>query len=136
MKRPLVLLALLVAGCSTKQESSAVVPQTLDKTANTEAVATAMASSASRGGEKDSDRAHAATPAPTTTTALAGGMIGGQGFASPIRAGEWDDNANYREFQRYIGATGEPIHSADVRARRFLVVRDVAGKAVSRCPVT
>ncbi len=64
------------------------------------------------------------------------GMIGGQGQASAIRAGEWDDNANYREFQRYLGSVSEPIHGADVRGRRFLIVRDVAGKAVSRCPIT
>ncbi len=61
------------------------------------------------------------------------------GFASgggPIKAGEWDDNANYREFQRYLGTVTSAIHRVDVRSRRFLVVRDAAGKAVPRCPVT
>lgn len=70
---------------------------------------------------------------------MGGGLVGDGVVAqnaSPIRAGEWDDNANYREFQRYLGQVTQPIHTADVRARRFLVVRDVAGKAVSRCPIT
>jgi len=63
---------------------------------------------------------------------------GGEGFmaAASVKAGEWDDNANYREFQRYLGQAGESIHKVDVRSRRFLVVRDKDGKGVSRCPVT
>lgn len=54
---------------------------------------------------------------------------------SSIKAGEWDDNANYREFQRYLAGVSAPIHAVDVRARRFLVVRDSDGKGVPRCPV-
>lgn len=53
-----------------------------------------------------------------------------------IKAGEWDDNANYREFQRYLGSVTDPIRKVDVRSRRFLVVRDSSDKAVPRCPVT
>jgi len=55
--------------------------------------------------------------------------------ASSIKAGEWDDNANYREFQRYLAGASVPIHAVDVRSRRFLVVRDADGKGVPRCPV-
>ena len=55
--------------------------------------------------------------------------------ASAIKAGEWDDNANYREFQRYLAGVTAPIHAVDVRSRRFLVVRDSEGKGVPRCPV-
>ncbi len=62
--------------------------------------------------------------------------VADQANASPIRAGEWDDNANYREFQRYLGTVSEPIHQLDVRARRFLIVRDSEGKAVPHCPIT
>ena len=137
MNRPLVVLALLVAGCSYKQESQAVRPsfeESAEKAAPV-AAATTMASAASRADGKDGDKARAPSAMPVPTMTAHGG-IGGQAFASPIRAGEWDDNANYREFQRYIGQTGTNIHAVDVRARRFLVVRDVAGKAVSRCPVT
>jgi Mg-chelatase subunit ChlD len=58
------------------------------------------------------------------------------GNAQSIRAGEWDDNANYREFQKFLGSVTQPIHTVDVRARRFLIVRDSEGKAVPHCPVT
>jgi Mg-chelatase subunit ChlD len=55
----------------------------------------------------------------------------------PVRAGEWDDNANYREFQRYLTTTpGLAFHRVDVSNRQFLVVRDAEGRAVPRCPVT
>jgi Mg-chelatase subunit ChlD len=54
-----------------------------------------------------------------------------------VRAGEWDDNANYREFQKWLGTeAGQPYHRADVRDRQFLVVRDADGKAVPRCQVS
>jgi len=85
--------------------------------------------------ERKTGAAHAlATAAPESMRAGVGGATGAYA-ASPIRAGEWDDNANYREFQHYLGAVSRPIHPMDVRARRFLIVRDSAGKAVSRCPV-
>jgi Mg-chelatase subunit ChlD len=53
-----------------------------------------------------------------------------------VKAGEWDDNANYREFQRFLGATVVPFHRMDIRARRFLVVRDMDGKPMPRCTVS
>lgn len=56
--------------------------------------------------------------------------------ASAVRAGEWDDNANYREFQKWMSSEqGLPYHRADAADRQFLVVRDADGKAVPRCPV-
>jgi Mg-chelatase subunit ChlD len=55
----------------------------------------------------------------------------------PVKAGEWDDNANYREFQRYLTMTSDrPVHRVDVSNRQFLVVRDSDGHAVPRCNVT
>ncbi len=57
--------------------------------------------------------------------------------APAVRAGEWDDNANYREFQRWIATeSDQPFHRVDTSSRQFLVVRDAQGKAVPRCPVT
>jgi hypothetical protein len=54
-----------------------------------------------------------------------------------IAAGEWDDNANYREFLRYLANEERlPLHRVDVSDRRFLVVRDSQGKPVPRCRVT
>lgn len=52
-----------------------------------------------------------------------------------VKAGEWDDNANYREFLRYLDGERSGIHRVDVRDRQFLVVRDVAGKGVPGCTV-
>lgn len=54
-----------------------------------------------------------------------------------VRAGEWDDNANYRDFMRYLANEERvPYHRVDLANRRFLVVRDAEGKAVPRCSVT
>jgi Mg-chelatase subunit ChlD len=59
-------------------------------------------------------------------------MVAGRSIA----AGEWDDNANYREFQQWLRTSDRlPFHRIDVSDRRFLVVRDADGKAVPRCPV-
>jgi|HubBroStandDraft_1064217.scaffolds.fasta_scaffold129476_1 hypothetical protein len=56
---------------------------------------------------------------------------------APVRAGEWDDNANYRDFARYLADEETlPYHRVDVSNRRFLVVEDADGKAVPRCSVT
>jgi Mg-chelatase subunit ChlD len=54
-----------------------------------------------------------------------------------VAAGEWDDNANYREFEKWL-ATSErlPFHRIDVSQRRFVVVQDASGKAVPGCRVT
>lgn len=53
-----------------------------------------------------------------------------------VKAGEWDDNANYREFQRYLtGASLTPSFKLDVSKRRFIVVKDKNGKAVPNCEV-
>src|SRR5687768_6484638 len=51
---------------------------------------------------------------------------------SAVRAGEWDDNANYREFLSYINAQSS-IQRVAVEGRRFIVVRDKNGKAVPNC---
>lgn len=57
--------------------------------------------------------------------------------ASGVRAGEWDDNANYREFMKLIGNAngGHGIERLDVRDRQVLVVRDSDGKAVPSCRI-
>ncbi|MCK6593546.1 MAG: hypothetical protein L6Q76_38815 [Polyangiaceae bacterium] len=54
-----------------------------------------------------------------------------------VRAGEWDDNANYREFQRWLATESRlSFRPVDTSSRQFVVVRDSDGKAVPRCPVT
>ena len=53
-----------------------------------------------------------------------------------VKAGEWDDNANYREFQKWMASEQrQPFHRTDVTDRQFVVVRDADGKAVPRCPI-
>ncbi len=57
--------------------------------------------------------------------------------APGVRAGEWDDNANYRAFVSYLGSAAHlPYHRLDLRHRRFIVVRDRNGRAVPNCAVT
>ena len=56
--------------------------------------------------------------------------------AQAIAAGEWNDNANYHEFQKWLTTeAGLPFRPVDVSHRRFLVVRDEAGRAVPGCQV-
>jgi Mg-chelatase subunit ChlD len=81
----------------------------------------------------DYDRSRARGPAATTPSKSTSAPVAA---ASGVKAGEWDDNANYREFQRWLATEdGEPFHRVDIRDRRFLVVRDAHGKAVPRCKV-
>jgi len=56
--------------------------------------------------------------------------------ARGVKAGEWDDNANYREFQKWIDTQARlPIEQVDVSQRRFIVVRDDNGEGVPNCRV-
>jgi hypothetical protein len=53
-----------------------------------------------------------------------------------VKAGEWDDNANYREFRHWLGTRpAAAAHPIDIRQRRFIVVRDVAGLGIPGCRV-
>jgi hypothetical protein len=53
-----------------------------------------------------------------------------------IAAGEWNDNANYHEFQKWLATEAQlPVQRLDVSHRRFLVVRDEEGRAVPGCNV-
>lgn len=53
-----------------------------------------------------------------------------------VKAGEWDDNANYREFTRWLSTRPAPAaHHIDIRDRRFIVVRDRQGQGVPNCRV-
>lgn len=57
--------------------------------------------------------------------------------AAGVRAGEWDDNANYRDFLGYIKKSQSlGIESLDISSRRFLVIQDKDGNGVPSCKVT
>jgi hypothetical protein len=76
-------------------------------------------------------------PAPTMSAPIAPPPRAILAPPSGVKAGEWDDNANYREFLRYLETESSlGYHRADVRDRAFLVVRDADGKGVPGCKVT
>lgn len=72
----------------------------------------------------------------------AGGAVVGPAPAavrepSSVKAGEWDDNANYRDFQGYIAqqqALG--IDKLDVAHRHFLVAVDKKNAGVPNCSIS
>ena len=82
-------------------------------------------------------------PAPAPGVATRGGGMGiASGAAAPIaqapagvRAGEWDDNANYRDYVRWLGQNGHGVARLDVSSRQFLVVTDAAGKPMPNCSI-
>lgn len=70
-------------------------------------------------------------------TSAAGAAASDSQWASGVKTGEWDDNANFREFGRWLKTEkSRGASSIDVSVRRFLVVRDAAGKPVPSCNVT
>ncbi|MCA9643837.1 MAG: VWA domain-containing protein, partial [Myxococcales bacterium] len=84
--------------------------------------------------EPSRDRAEKRTSAADKTSRRPGG---GLAQAGGVKAGEWDDNANYREFQRWIASqSGLGFDSVNVAKRRFIVVTDSQGKAVPGCKVS
>jgi Mg-chelatase subunit ChlD len=53
-----------------------------------------------------------------------------------VKAGEWDDNASFREFQRFLASSPVGQRRMNLADRRFLVVRDKNGLGIPRCRVT
>jgi Mg-chelatase subunit ChlD len=53
-----------------------------------------------------------------------------------VKAGEWDDNANFREFRRFLASSPTNHRRMNLDDRRFIVVRDKNGHGISRCKVT
>ena len=154
----LSLTTLAFTGCDRGAEAAPV-----DAQAAEDAVATAspaMESPDELGGGKGKREVEAEPGAPPPAADEAdvdgfGRASGGKGrarsarprpassaFATPlsmnvdVRAGEWDDNANYREFQRFLSSSMRlPYHRMDLTQRRFVVVRDADGKGVPSCAV-
>ncbi len=54
---------------------------------------------------------------------------------SGVRAGEWDDNANYRDYVKWL-SNSSTKGKLDITGRQFLVVTDSAGKPLPNVPVT
>jgi hypothetical protein len=53
-----------------------------------------------------------------------------------VKAGEWDDNANYRDFSKWLTQHNSLARAVDVSERRFVVVRDKDGKGIPGCKIT
>jgi hypothetical protein len=53
-----------------------------------------------------------------------------------VKAGEWDDNANYRDYLKWIKEAPRSVVKLDTSDRQFVVIRDKDGKPVPNCPVT
>ncbi|MCA9629690.1 MAG: VWA domain-containing protein, partial [Myxococcales bacterium] len=109
-----------------RDEASEAPAPPADATPSGAAYAPAKASAGDRA-EKRSSVASSGRRRPGGSLAQAGG----------VKAGEWDDNANYREFQRWISSqSGLGFDSVNVSKRRFIVVTDSQGKAVPGCRVS
>jgi Mg-chelatase subunit ChlD len=54
---------------------------------------------------------------------------------SGVRAGEWDDNANYRDYMGWLKGTARGVSRLDVASRQFVVVTDRDGKAMPNCRI-
>ncbi|MBA2544127.1 MAG: VWA domain-containing protein [Deltaproteobacteria bacterium] len=89
----------------------------------------------------------AVAPSSTTPSPVTGGRGGAPSPAkiatarppmeqpSGVRAGEWDDNANYRDYVKWL-ANSSTRPRIDVTGRQFLVVTDTAGKPMPNVPIT
>lgn len=79
------------------------------------------------------DSLGAAPPSPEP--AATGWAMPPQQFAG-VKAGEWDDNANYREWKTFLSRSQVGYRRVNLDDRRFLVVRDKNGLGIPRCKVT
>jgi hypothetical protein len=70
------------------------------------------------------------------SSATAGRAVAAEPAPANVRAGEWDDNANYRDYVRWLKETPRGIARLDVSGRQFVVVEDSAGKPVPNCKIT
>jgi len=52
-----------------------------------------------------------------------------------VAAGEWDDNANFRDYTKWLAGAQRNIARLDVASREFLVVTDKNGKPVPNCAI-
>lgn len=89
-----------------------------------------MPAPAAPGGMSKSEmpRVAGTAPAPSAAPHMA---------ASGVKAGEWDDNANYRDFLAYLGQQNKlGIDQLDVSHRHFLAVEDKDGRGVPNCKVS
>ena len=64
------------------------------------------------------------------------GRLAAQQGAAGVRAGEWDDNANYRDYVKWLKESPRNVARLDVSDRQFIVVKDSKGKPVPNCKLS
>jgi Mg-chelatase subunit ChlD len=57
-------------------------------------------------------------------------------ISAGVRAGEWDDNANYRDFAKWLQESPRNVARLDIKDRQFVVVKDKHGKPVPNCRIS
>jgi Mg-chelatase subunit ChlD len=143
------LLAGMAVGCSSSDSSSNRAGDSNDNNgsgntfgSNPEiATGTTGAggdSSSTTGGFGLGSGGTSATGGPVSVPSGAGGSTEGamSGGNPGVAAGEWDDNADYREFLAYLKQNESLGYSPlDISDRQFIVVVDAAGHAVVDCPL-
>jgi len=112
------------------------------------------------GGAEDARAPSRPSPAPSAdapATTTRGAAVGGRPGAPPpppsriattgisprppmeqpsgVRAGEWDDNANYRDYVKWL-ASSTTRGRIDITGRQFIVVTDTAGKPMPNVSLT
>ncbi len=159
-----VLGSTFLAACARHEKAAPATASgapALDEGADTRAVATATAAApppvvaTTTPAIEGADKKEESAPKPAAAR-RAGAMAGGLGAAPPpeaaasaatgwampaqafagVKAGEWDDNANYREWKTFLSRSQVGYRRVNLDDRRFLVVRDKNGLGVPRCKVT
>ena len=156
MRKALFLVLVATVGCQSKEAEVMSSPATRHVVEEVEvklsvgaargsaAVAAPTGSYAVSPTEPPPPTARAATPdthrgdAADPYAASAGGIAGGAAEPAPqgVKAGEWDDNANYRDYIRWLKETPRGIARLAVADRQFVVVKDKNGKPVPNCRIT
>jgi uncharacterized protein YegL len=131
-----VVLGISLLACAKKsQDAGRMVTADEGRPAAPEAYRTETAkdvapSGASAGSAAAPSDLKADKPSPSMAV---GGAGGAQGQLASVRAGEWDDNANYRDYAKWIRAASKQIARLDIENRQFVVVEDSDGKPVPNC---
>lgn len=86
-----------------------------------------------------------AAPAPAAMGDMGGAraekaeLAGAPAMRAPtgsVQAGEWDDNANYRDYVKWLQEADRSAQRLIVANREFIVVKDKDGKPVPNCALT
>lgn len=125
-------IGLLSTGCKQAQRAAPTGGDLADRVERPADLATEAVHGGAPAGAAAGSGVMAEPPAAPTASAERGAMVP----AANVRAGEWDDNANYRDYVRWLQETPRGVARLDVSGRQFLVVEDAAGKPVPNCKIT